>query len=51
MTISLPIAFVFLAAFWMLISVSLVLLSEVLSLEKKLKRKERRYRYVDNTRF
>lgn len=51
MTISLPLAFVFLAAFWTLIFVSLVLLCEVLSLEKKLKRRERRYRYVDNTRF
>ena len=51
MTVSLPIAFVLLAAFWTLIFVSLVLLCEVLSLEKKLKRRERRYHYVDNYRL
>lgn len=51
MTVSLPLAFVFLAGFWTLIGVSLVLLSEVMSLEKKLKRNERRYRYIDNCRL
>lgn len=51
MSISFQMAFVFLAAFWVLVLVSCVLLFEVLSLEKKLKRNERRYHYIDNCKL